>query len=421
MNPGGAISKAAALLAPLVSGRTVLVAMSGGVDSTVAAALLMKAGADVIGGTLKFWDCDRDGPSAEAQSPGRSCCCLDGVTDARNACLDLGIPHYAVDVAGDFESLVRGPALAASEAGLTPNPCVLCNRHLKFGSLAIFAEGLGIDLIATGHYARVERPGGPDGPAFIARGCDPAKDQSYFLFALPPEVLDRLVFPLGTYEKPRVRAMAREIGLDVSDKPESQDLCFPIGRAGALEGHGRGRAGRLVGVDGTVLGRHGGVGAFTIGQRRGHGVSHTEPLYVKSIDPRTGDVILATDAGLYSQGLRAPLLTWFGMPGSGRVSRSEGYSALPDGPFRAMVQIRYRARAVPATVTLSTPPTETNESGGCPGEETTTCAVTGELRDMVAEVRFDDPQRAVTPGQALVIYDRENEFVLGGGWIEKEP
>lgn len=461
MTPGILISETAALLAQRVAGKSVLVAMSGGVDSTVAAALLIKAGADVTGGTLKFWNCGLAGPgkslpkspgkngtefASGGEHQGRSCCCLDGVADARDACLDLGIPHYAVEVAADFEALVQGPSLAAYASGLTPNPCVLCNRHLKFGSLARFADGMGIDLIATGHYATIPYIGNRP---YLSRGADPAKDQSYFLFSTPLEILEKLLFPLGNYTKPQVRKMARELGLNVSEKPDSQDLCFELATHGESNhtdhdtSAGRGKPGRLVDMSGKVLGTHQGVGAFTIGQRKGHGISHTEPLYVKSIDAESGDVVLATDDKLYSSILAATVETWFGVPETGEDSSGsaagsatgaadgeimpppfdQGLATLPEGPFRAMVQIRYRAAAVPATVSFEVPASLT---GAVPSFDANHgkgrirgLAVNQGSPPIAARVTFDSPQRAITPGQAMVIYNLSNEIVLGGGWIKR--
>jgi tRNA-specific 2-thiouridylase len=348
--------------------KRVLVAMSGGVDSSVAAALLREAGHDLVGVTLHLWDADRE------QQVGR-CCAPEDRDDARRTCEHIGIPHYVLDEREAFRSQVVDPFVTDYQAGRTPIPCVSCNRTVKLTYLAEVARRFDATHIATGHYARLERANG--GQLRLLRGRDADKDQSYFLFGLPQSTLERLVFPLGNLTKSEVREAGRRLGVPNADKPESQELCFvPDGRVGDFinrQGSPT-HSGNIVDPDGTVLGRHEGVANFTRGQRRGLGLGGGGTRYVLRIVPETAEVVVGDESQLYDQRLTATEAHWV----AGR----------PADPFQGEVRIRYRHRGALARVT----PT----GGGF-------------------EVRFDEPQRAITPGQAAVVY--RGDEVIGGGFI----
>jgi len=346
--------------------RRVLVAMSGGVDSSVAAALLVEAGVEVVGVTMHLWDAEG------ADKVGR-CCAPEDREDARRVAAHLDIPHYVVDEREAFRKHVVEPFLDSYGSGETPSPCVHCNRTVKLGFLTNLADRFGAQTVATGHYARLERD--DDGSVRLLRGRDRQKDQSYFLFGVPADVLARLEFPLGELLKDEARAHARRLGLPNADKPDSQELCFvPDGdvRAFAAKERGETGAGRVVSSDGVQLADHDGIEGFTVGQRRGLGLGGGPTRYVLRIVPDTNDVIVGGEAGLLGRTLDAVDAAW---PG-GR----------PDGPFRAQVRVRYRHEPADAEVT----PTDTGFS-----------AV------------FAESQRAITPGQATVVY-REDEVVAGG-------
>lgn len=351
----------------------IVVAMSGGVDSSVTAALLAERGFEVVGLTLRLWLCE------EQTGSSKSCCGTDGVASARSAAAELGVPHYVVEGREPFEEQVLLPSWEEYARGRTPNPCVLCNERIKLGLLLQHADRLGASRLATGHYARVA-----EGPALL-RGRDADKDQSYFLFSLEREQLARMVLPLGELTKEEVRREASRLGLPNAERPESQDACLGGGGEGFAEALRRrfgreGRAGDIVDPTGRVLGRHDGLHRFTVGQRRGLGVAMGRPAYVLAIDPERGDVIVGTDeVDLLSPGLLAGGVRWLVPPPE------------PGAILEGEVQIRYRHRAVPAAVEV--------------------------LEDSRTSVRFAEPQRAVTPGQAAVFY-REDR-VLGGGWIER--
>jgi tRNA-specific 2-thiouridylase len=344
----------------------VLVAMSGGVDSSVAAALLVEQGHHVEGATLKMWDPARGCPDPARSARLNACCSIRDVADAAQVCARLGIPFHVVDATADFQRAVVAPALAEYAAGRTPNPCVECNRALKFGTLLAWARDRGFEALATGHYARVLP--GPGGLLRLARAKDRHKDQSYFLYFLAHPDLRRARFPLGGLDKPEVRRRAAALGLVTADKPESQDLCVPLTRPEV--------PGQVVDLQGRVLGHHRGVAHFTVGQRRGLRVASAAPLYVVRLEPEANRVVLGTHADLLAGGLDCERLAWNG--------------EVPAGPIPALVQIRHRHAAVPARVTVS---------GGA------------------ARVRFEQPVAAVAPGQVAVIYD--GEVVLGGGVIAR--
>jgi tRNA-specific 2-thiouridylase len=369
---------------------TIAVAMSGGVDSSTAAAMLAHSGGAVVGLTLQLWDQTRLAGKhgiPDAPKAGR-CCSLDDVYDARRVAEHLGIPYYVVNQQERFENAVVRPFVAEYLAGRTPIPCSLCNNHLKFDQLLQTARSIGADRIATGHYAVNEYDAGR-GRWILKRPADLAKDQTYFLFGLTQEQLAHTLFPLGRLTKPEVREIARQSGLALAEKPDSQEICFIPGGdykqflTAYLEEQGQQlpeTAGELVASGGQVLGRHEGIFNFTVGQRKGLGVSSPTPLYVLEIDPVSHRVTVGADEELATRTLRARDLNWISIP---ELS----------APMRVRIKIRHRHE--PAWATLE--PAGADEGNS----------------EVLAT--FDEPQRAVTPGQSAVFYDG-NE-VVGGGWI----
>src|SRR5947207_170577 len=381
----------------------VLLGMSGGVDSSVAGYLLREQGYQVVGVTMKVWPQDCISRAED------KCCGPQAVADARSVAHALNIPHYVVDEADQFERLVIDYFSSEYQAGRTPNPCVMCNEKLKFGNLWSKAKALGCDYIATGHYAIIDHGAGtppsrrgegaaaPDvrgetagvtdpgySYAVLRKGADPRKDQSYFLFSLRQPQLRRALTPLGTMTKPQIRDIAHSLGLKVADKIDSQEICFVPGNdykaflrshLGEHEFH----PGEIYDVGGNFVGKHDGIELFTIGQRKGLPGGSPRPRYVVDVDPATNRVIVGDANDLIVDEFEIDRVNWHVAAGIGD----------PGWSFEATVKIRYNHPGTQATVTL--------------------------LENDRAHVRLHDPQRAVTPGQAAVIYD--GQVVLGGGWI----
>ncbi|MDR0906913.1 MAG: tRNA 2-thiouridine(34) synthase MnmA [Oscillospiraceae bacterium] len=352
----------------------VLAAMSGGVDSSVAAYLLDKRGFDVSGAMMKLYENEDIGEDIM-----RSCCSLADKGDAEAVAARLGIPFYVFNYTEEFRRGVMDAFVDEYAHGHTPNPCVECNRLLKFGALFERADALGCKFIATGHYVRVERDAG--GRYLLKKGVDDTKDQSYALFFMTQEQLARTVFPLGELTKTEVRELARENGFENAAKPDSQDICFvPRGDYGEFLETYTGKTpppGDFLDKNGKILGTHRGISRYTVGQRRGLGISDEHRLYVTRIDTAKNAVILGENADLYSRELMAKNIN---------IIAGE----LPEQEFRCTAKIRYGMREQPATATRT-------------GED--------ELK-----IVFDTPQRAITPGQYAVLYD--NDIVIGGGTIQ---
>ncbi len=354
--------------------QSVLVAMSGGVDSSVAAALLVEQGHRVVGVTMKTFCYD------EGKPQGRTCCGLDGILDARRVAGTLDIPHYVFDMEESFTSSVIDDFVSEYVAGRTPNPCVRCNSNTKIPHLLERGRLLGCEVIATGHYARTAA--GDEGATRVLRGVDDSKDQTYFLWGVPADVAAHLHFPVGELTKTEVRARARALGLVTADKPESQEICFVPGgdyaeflaaRLGA--DHPSLVSGPMVDAEGNELGRHDGYGRYTVGQRRGLGGGRGTPLYVIGVRPERNEVVVGEHRALTRADFALVDLNWL--------------ARAPSAGERVLVQIRHRAPAAPAVVRT--------------------------ISASRATLVFDEPQRAVTPGQSGAVY--RGDELIGGGRI----
>ncbi len=364
---------------PAKKKETVVVAMSGGVDSSVAAALLHERGYEVIGVTMNLWDYDRVGGNVNLDS---GCCSIDTMDDARCVSSNLGIPHYVVNFREEFEAAVTDNFIAEYAEGRTPNPCVRCNSYIKWGVLLLKAEELGAEKIATGHYAR----SGYDSVLkryTLRRGQDVRKDQSYALWGIRQRGLERSLFPVGEYSKDEIRQLARDFGLRTAEKRDSQEICFiPDNDYGRYLRNrspelATASSGEIVDGSGEVLGKHKGYPFYTIGQRKGLGLATSAPVYVTEIDAGQNRITVGTAPQLDRVGLTANQVNWISVPP-------------PENAIAVQVKIRYNSPGAPATLRLQ----ESNS----------------------VQVIFDDPQRAVTPGQSVVFY--QDDLVLGGGIIQ---
>ncbi|WP_263368277.1 tRNA 2-thiouridine(34) synthase MnmA [Edaphobacter bradus] len=372
---------------PTELNNTIAVAMSGGVDSSTVAAILRAQGHNLVGLTLQLWNQRRlAGHEGMPESVQGRCCSLDDVYDARAVAEQLGIPYYVVNQQERFEADVVKPFVSEYLAGRTPIPCTLCNNHLKFDQLLLTARQIGADRIATGHYAR-NRFDAARNRWILSRPADHTKDQTYFLFGLTQDQLSRTLFPLGEMEKPQVRQIASDSGLYVANKPDSQEICFIPGGdynlflKAYLEEQNEPMpdlSGELVTTTGEVIGHHQGIHSFTVGQRKGLGLTSHNPLYVLAIHPDSHQVTVGTDDDLLSNELIADRLNWISIPD---LAQRES--------LRITAKIRHRHTPAPATLTG---------------------AGNGRVRAI-----FDEPQRAITPGQAAVFYQEDE--VVGGGWI----
>jgi tRNA-uridine 2-sulfurtransferase len=355
--------------------KRVLVGMSGGVDSSVAAALLLEQGYDVVGITLKLYDFTE----LNFEPPDGGCCTIELINDARSVCNKLSVPHYVIDLRESFEKNVIDNFIESYTRGRTPNPCINCNRFIKWGSMLVTADKLGCDYISTGHYARIERS---DSTVRLLTSVDPAKDQSYALWGIKPEALRRTLLPIGDHTKVQIREIARKYGFRNADRPDSQEICFvPDGDYAAIVRQRREdddslKAGPILDVKGSNIGEHKGYAYFTIGQRKGFGISSPSPLYVIHIDPANRSITVGTKEYLLARAFSAREINML----------------VPDYeiPLNIIAKIRYKHTGSPAHLSID-------------GD--------------IASVIFDEPERAITPGQSVVFYSGDQ--VIGGGIIDK--
>jgi tRNA-specific 2-thiouridylase len=371
---------------PANSKELVAVAMSGGVDSSTVAAMMNRDGRNIVGMTMQLWN-QRRLPELVPDGPTGRCCSLDDVYDARYVAEKLGIPYYVVNFEKRFEEQVVKPFIDEYLNGRTPIPCTLCNNHIKFDQFLEMAAGVHADYVATGHYAQVDYDEA-SGRYRMKRAADAAKDQTYFLFGLTQQQLSRTLFPLGGMTKPQVRELARELGVPIFSKPDSQEICFvPNGDYAAfMDAYFKEQGieprtatrGEIVSAEGKVLGEHTGVHHYTVGQRKGLGIAAREPLYVIATEPASQRVIVGRNEDLLRTTMTVKEMNWISV-------------APIVAPVRGSVRIRNKHLPAPATISPTADPAR-------------------------VEVRFDEPQRAITPGQGAVMYD--GDIVLGGGWIE---
>lgn len=358
-----------------MSKQKALIAMSGGVDSSVAAWLVQSMGIDCIGCTMKLYD--NEDICMVKQS--RTCCSADDIEDAKNVCRRLGIPHYVFNYRDEFEETVMRHFVEAYEIGMTPNPCIECNKYFKFNRLMQRASELGCDYVVSGHYARIEKT---DKGYILRKGIDESKDQSYVLYDMNQETLAHTLMPLGTMTKDEIRMIAADLGFVNADKKDSQDICFvPDGDYAAFIEKFRGRKaqpGHFIDKAGNIIGEHGGIIHYTIGQRKGLGRGFGKRVYVCGIDPENNTVVLGDNEDLYTKNLKAENFNW--------TSPTH-----PADEFRCKVRTRYNQQEQPASVR----PEGIN----------------------TVHIEFDTPQRAITPGQSAVLYD--GDIVIGGGIIRE--